>query len=104
MVTHIPESRLVQLRAAGIADDRAAGRFVDPRVLYRCTQVLDRRGETWAASILGRNLTRRSLAAPHRPWLNPGDAQTLIAADTEEDRATIAHLDPDTGPTTGDVQ
>lgn len=68
MVTHIPESRLVQLRAAGVAEDHAAGRFVDPSVLYRCTQVLDRRGETWAAAILGRNLTRRSLAHPHRPW------------------------------------
>lgn len=98
MVTHIPADRLVQLRADSIAADRAAGRFVDPSIIYQCTKVLDRRGEAWAAAILGRDINRRSIAAPNRPWLHAGEDRALIAADTEEDRAAIAHLDPDENP------
>ena len=69
MTTNIPAARLTQLRAEGAAADRAAGPFVDPSILYQATRVLDRRGEAWAATILGRDISRRSLAAPHRPWL-----------------------------------
>ncbi|MCT7372152.1 hypothetical protein [Mycolicibacterium llatzerense] len=93
MTTNIPAARLTQLRAEGAAADRAAGPFVDPSILYQATRVLDRRGEAWAATILGRDISRRSLAAPHRPWLRPGEDRVLIAADSEEDRSAIAHLD-----------
>lgn len=94
-VTAITPARLAELRAEG---KTKRGPYVDPRVLNRCTGVLDRRGETWAAAVLGRDISRRSLAVPHRPWLNEGEQYILVAADAEEDRARFDQIiDAETG-------
>ncbi|GAA3148533.1 hypothetical protein [Rhodococcus baikonurensis] len=91
--TSIPEQRLVELRSDGKVASGVQGGFVDPRVLHRCVEVLDRRGEGWAAAVLGRALDRRSLAVPTRPFLHAGEDHTVVLADAEEDRIAIAHLD-----------
>lgn len=93
-ITGIAEGRLIELRREGQASGPGNGRFVDPTVLHQCLGVLDRRGEPWAASVLGRDLSRRSLGVPHRPYLLPGEDHILVAADSEEDRIAIEHLDP----------
>lgn len=93
--THIPPARLVQLRADGIAADRAAGHFVDPSIISAALRVLDRRGEAWGASVLGRDISRRSITHRNRPWLRTGEDRALLAADTEEDRVAAVILDPD---------
>lgn len=87
--THIPAARLVELRQQGLAAERADGPFVDPRMLYRCEQVLAKRGQRWAEAILSRSMAKRSIAFPNKPWLNPGDDHTLVLADVEEDRAAF---------------
>lgn len=91
-ITEIPEAWLVELRRES---HTANSLFVDPHAIAHCERVLDRRGETWAAAVLGRDISRRSIAVSHRPHLNAGEEHTLIAADQEEDRLAIAHLDPD---------
>lgn len=88
--TRVPESRPVELRAAGKA---ASGRFVDPAVIMLCTRVLDQRGEEWAASVLGRDISRRSIACPTRPWLKGGEEYTLVEADAEEDRLALREME-----------
>ncbi|MCA2240546.1 hypothetical protein [Mycobacterium avium] len=90
--TRITEARLIELRRDGKSCDHG---FVDPDVLRRCTDALDRRGEAWAAAILGRDISRRSLGVPHRPYLYAGEPHALVAADGEEDLLTIVELDPD---------
>lgn len=90
--TRIPEARLIELRRDGKSRDHG---FVDPLLLRRCTDALDRRGETWAAAVLGRDISRRSLGVPHRPYLYVGEPHALVAADAEEDLLTLADLDPD---------
>jgi len=97
LATAISETRLIELRREGQGSDRSAGPFVDPGVLRRCGLVLDRRGELWAAAVLGRDVSRRSVGVPDRPYLNPGEDRVLVAADAEEDRVAIDHLDPDLG-------
>ena len=92
-LTDITEARLVELRQQGKSASQAIGGFVDPRVLNRCEEVLDRRGEEWAATVLGRDISRRSLTVRHRPYLHTGEDHILVAADAEEDRIAIAHLD-----------
>lgn len=94
--TAICEPRLTELRAAGVA---ARSRFVDPRTAHRLQSVLTQRGEKWAAAVLGRDLSRRSLAAPTMPWLNDGEMHTLIAADAEEDRIRFDEITSGTTPT-----
>lgn len=88
--TDIPETQLMELRAAGHARQSP---FVDPGVLQQCSSVLDRRGEEWAASVLGRDLSRRSIAVRNRPFLNGGEEYALVAADQAEDRLILARLD-----------
>lgn len=91
-ITEIPEPWLVELRRE---NHTANGLFVDPSAIAHCERALDRRGETWAAAVLGRDISRRSIAIPHRPYLKAGEEHTLIAADQEKYRLAIAHLDPD---------
>lgn len=81
MTTSIPEPQLVELRREGNAQVQ---RFVDPDVIARCLEVLDRRGEPWAGAILGRDLSRRSLIRRERPYLLAGEDYTLVAADRVE--------------------
>lgn len=90
--TRISEARLTELRRDGKSRDHG---FVDPHLLRRCTDALDRRGEAWAAAVLGRDISRRSLAVSHRPYLSAGEPHVLVAADAEEDLLTLADLDPD---------
>lgn len=71
----------MELRREGNAQVQ---RFVDPDVIARCIEVLDRRGEPWAAAILGRDLLRRSLIRSDRPYLLAGEEHTLVAADSVE--------------------
>jgi hypothetical protein len=87
--TQIAPARLAELRAEGRAK---VGRFVDPAVLLRCRKVLARRGETWAAEVLGRDLTRRSLLVPGLPYLVDGEEHTLVDADREEYEARFAQI------------
>lgn len=84
--TQIPEPTLVELRARGHAN---ISRFVDPHAVARCSKVLDRRGEGWAASVLGRDISRRSIGVPNRPYLNDGELWALNAADAAEDRIAL---------------
>lgn len=93
--TGIPECRLVELRARAREAERAGGRFVDPVVARRCGEVLDRRGEVWAAGVLGRDIARRSAAVPGRPYLVGGEYRVIVAADAEEDTVALAELDRD---------
>lgn len=88
-VTAISPARLVELRVEGKAK---VGQFVDPHVLHKLTGVLAKRGETWAAAILGRDISRRSIAIPAMPYLNSGEEYTLVAADAEEDRARFDQI------------
>lgn len=89
MVTTLPETRLVELRADGLLHRSA---FPDPSVLHDCLRVLDRRGEKWAASVLGRDVSRRSVAVPGRPFLRDGEPYTLVAADRAEDDLILSSL------------
>lgn len=84
--TDIPEPRLVELRARGHAN---ISRFVDPHAVARCSKVLDQRGEEWAASVLGRDISRRSIAVPNRPYLKDGELWAINAADVLEDRMAL---------------
>lgn len=87
--TQIAPARLVELRAEGRAK---VGRFVDPTVLMKCRTVLTQRGERWAAEVLGRDLSRRSLLFPALPFLHGGEEYTLVAADQEEYEARFATI------------
>ncbi len=89
MITQLPEPTLVELRARG---QSRRSQFVDPTVLHTCLRVLDRRGEEWAASVLGRDLARRSAAVPRRPFLNAGEDYALVEADRAEDRRVLDNL------------
>lgn len=79
--TQLPEARLVEIRAAA---HQSVGRFVDPYAMAECRTVLARRGEEWAASVLGRSLERRSWIDTRVPWLTDAEPYALIAADRAE--------------------
>jgi hypothetical protein len=87
--TLIAPQRLVELRVEGRGK---ASRFVDPVVLMKCRKVLARRGEAWAAEILGRSLARRSQLVVGLPYLMDGEEYTLVAADREESEARFAQI------------
>lgn len=89
MNTNISEPKLTELRTQGMHADR---RFVDPAVLQYCTMVLAARGKQWAASVLGRDLSRRSVLVPAMPYLRDGEEYTLVLADAEENAVTLAAL------------
>ena len=81
-MTAISERKLMELRQRGIRD--GGNKFVDPSMLRRCTMVLARRGEQWAQSVLGRDISARSLLVPTAPALRSGEEYTLVYADEEE--------------------
>lgn len=89
-MTRIPETTLVELRRWGLAQRT---QFVDPTAVRRCCEVLDRRGEVWAAAVLGRDISRRSMAVPTRPFLNLGEGHTLLAADKAEDDLVVSEME-----------
>ncbi|GAB36190.1 3'-5' exonuclease [Gordonia otitidis] len=90
--TAIPEPRLVAIRQAA-KEAAAQSQFVDPHQCFRASRVIRTRGERWAAAILGRDLSRRSMSDPSLPHLTAGELEVIVAADTEEDRHAVAHLD-----------
>lgn len=83
MRTTLPPERLAALAAQGRAE-AARSQFVDPCAAAQSKQLLRERGEEWAASVLMRDLSRRSLLLSHLPWLEDGELETLILADRAE--------------------
>ncbi|GAA2701412.1 hypothetical protein [Nonomuraea recticatena] len=81
--TTLTPERLAELAAHGRAL-AARSRFVDPDAAARSKKLLRERGETWAVSVLMRDLSRRSLLLPAYPWLEDGEMETLILADQAE--------------------
>lgn len=84
MQTTLSPERLDYLHIAGRAE-AAVSRYVNPRVVGEAIKVLGERGEAWAASVLQRDLTRRSPARPSLPWFQDGEMETLILAHKEEE-------------------
>lgn len=89
--TNIPEPRLRELREAGriVAAKEA---FPDPTMISACCRVLDERGEEWAASVLGRDISARSRLVVTRPALGSGEDYALVAADTDEDAYALREM------------
>ena len=90
--TNLTEAKLVELRIAGVSYAMRQS-FIDPYTVAQCSKVLDRRGEQWAASVLGRDISGRSIAASSRPYLTAGEPYTLCAADRTEDNLILAELE-----------
>lgn len=84
--TGLTEPQLVALRKKGFAQ---RSYFVDPDVIAACCAVLDRRGELWATEVLGRDISRRSVAVRHRPFLRDGEEYILVLADAAEDEQVV---------------
>lgn len=82
MTTLTPE-RIAQLHTEGAAQAQRS-RFVDPHACAKVEDILHGRGETWAASVLLRDLARRSLTRKDLPWITEGEMYTLILADRAE--------------------
>lgn len=83
MKTCLSTELLGQLACQGRAA-AAASPFVDPTAASRARRLIEERGEEWAASVLLRDLSRRSQLRADLPWLHPGELETLIAADRAE--------------------
>ncbi|GAA2411042.1 hypothetical protein GCM10010404_81190 [Nonomuraea africana] len=81
--TTLTPERLAELAALG-RTLAARSRFVDPEAAARSKKLLRERGETWAASVLMRDLSRRSLLLPAYPWLEDGEMETLVLAEQAE--------------------
>ncbi len=79
--TTLTAEQLVQIHADGIAL-RGDGPFEDPLIFAQYRQILRIRGEVWAASVLGRDLSRRSLT--WGPWLERAEAEILVLAHRAE--------------------
>ncbi|RSN12839.1 hypothetical protein DMB42_11720 [Nonomuraea sp. WAC 01424] len=82
MRTTLTPEKLAELAAQGRAE-AAKSRFVDPCAAAKSKKLLCERGEEWAASVLMRDLSRRSLRGGW-PWLEDGELETLILADSAE--------------------
>lgn len=82
MTTILSEQQLVEIRAHAQTE---VSRFVDPVIMHKCCRVLDRRGEQWAAAVLGRDISARSRGVPRRPALTDSEPYALINADYAED-------------------
>lgn len=83
MRTTLTPEKLAELATRGRAE-AARSRFVDPCAVAQSKKLLRERGEEWAASVLMRDLSRRSLLFGHLPWLEDGELETLILADRAE--------------------
>lgn len=82
MRTTLSPEQLATLAAQGRAE-AARSPFVDPAAAAKSKRLLRERGEEWAASVLMRDLSRRSLLGGW-PWLEDGELETLILADRAE--------------------
>lgn len=83
MRTALTPERLAALHAEGRRLS-SRSRFVDPHAVIECKRVLWVRGEEWAASVLLRDITRRSAIDPTYPWFVDGEMETLALADAAE--------------------
>lgn len=81
--TTLSAARLVEIHAEGVML-RGTSPFEDPFTMNRYREVLIRRGEEWASSVLCRPLERRSLT--WGPWLEKGEPEILVLADKEEEQ------------------
>lgn len=81
--TKLSPGTLAELHVVGRAT-AATSRFVNPHVVAQTRRILVQRGELWAASVLGRDLSRRSRLYPRLPWLEDGEAEVLVLADEAE--------------------
>jgi len=79
--TSLPADTLVVLHAEGYAH---TGPFVNPSTIVKSKRILRERGEEWAQSVLLRAFDRRSVALPAFPWLNAGEEEILVLADSAE--------------------
>ena len=86
MKTTLTPEALAALHAEGRAQ-AALSRFVDPVGISRCRRVLTQRGEDWAASVLLRDISRRSQLAASLPYLQDGEPEILVLADAAEWKA-----------------
>ncbi|MEV0619565.1 hypothetical protein AB0I81_40045 [Nonomuraea sp. NPDC050404] len=82
MRTTLTPETLAELATQGRAE-AARSPFVDPCAAAKSKQLLRERGEEWAASVLMRDLSRRSLRGGW-PWLETGELEALILADRAE--------------------
>lgn len=81
MKTSLTAERLAALHTEGRAK---TGSFVNPYTMFRLRSILRERGEDWAASVLLRDLSRRSLIDAGFPWLESGEEEILVLADDAE--------------------
>lgn len=81
--TRIPEAQLAELR--GLSVFGRLEPFPDPHVIAASKRALTQRGENWAAAVLGRDLSRRSIAFPRLPYLESGEQYVLAEADRIEE-------------------
>jgi hypothetical protein len=84
--TALGADQLVQIHLDGIAM-RGTSPFENPATMNRYREILTRRGEDWARSVLCRDISRRSLT--WGPWLEPGEAEILVLADEAESREEL---------------
>jgi hypothetical protein len=91
--TRLNERELVAIRRQAHVAAQLAGQFVDPALITQCTSVLRRRGEVWAAAVLGHDLNKRSLINARLPWLKDHEPLALVLADIAEDAAALRPLE-----------
>ena len=82
MITTLTAEALIEVHAEGVFM-RGTSPFEDPHTMNAYREVLGRRGEDWASSVLCRDLTRRSLT--WGPWLEHGEPEILVLADKREE-------------------
>ncbi len=83
MRTSLSPEVIAQLHAQAQAA-QPRGQFVDPRRAAGAVAVIKERGEQWVASVLLRDLGRRSRLHPDLPWLQDFELAVLLAADKAE--------------------
>jgi len=91
MRTRLSEQQLVRIRADAPAHVRESD-FVNPWVAAESRRVLRERGEQWVESVLGRQLSRRSVFFPDLPWLAYKELHIIISADAAETRQDFSDV------------
>jgi hypothetical protein len=81
MITTLTKAQIEEIQALALVRQ---GRDIDPAVIAELRTILTVRGRDWAASVLGRDLSRNSQLDPQWPWLKPGEEIVLWLADREE--------------------
>jgi len=84
MRTGLPPEVLAQLHTQCQTPPGTPARFVNPHDVARVEKLIRERGEQWAASIVLRDLGRRSVLRPDLPWLTHDELALLLAAEQAE--------------------